>query len=296
MNHKRIIGIACAIVLSVSAFTGCKSTQAPPPAPGQTNVPPLSRFDITNAAIAIEGAAEVATLYAIQENPDTRKYFVAAVTALDLALDGGTISPQEVREAIAQNFEGDAGQEAWLAIVAGLNIYRAYGARVVSERLDQVQYLRPVLMALRTGILHALTGPPAPGGKVAGKECSQFERGEIAVYTGDRTHSKALTVSGKSTIGPAIIASVKTAIEVDEGVFVKVLDVPNKPAGEWNLMASHDGGRTWGVFVGSDGEAYYFDASDLVIATVNTEADPPTRYRFIQGKPAKRFTPKFTFS
>lgn len=293
---KTAITLTLSAIVAIAALTGCTTTNpgtTPPPA--QTNTP-LSRFDITNTAIAIEGAVEVATLYAIQENPETRKYFVAALTALDLALDGGIVDPQEVREAIAQNFSEESAQEAWLAVVAGLNIYRAYGARVVSERLDQVQYLRPVLSALRAGILHGLNGPPVPGGgKVAGKECSRD--GTITVYPGKT--SKALTAPRKSTIGPVIIASVKTAIAIQDGdavTYVKVLDVPEKPAGEWNLMASYDGGRTWGVFVAWDGTAYLFDASDLVIATVNTEADPPARYRFVQGKPSKRLTPKFNFS
>lgn len=144
-----LLAVTCATALS---FTGCVTR---PKDGGNAN----AYINPSNTAVIVEGTVEIATLYAMKQDTNTIQYFLAAASALDLILDNGVVDPQQVRETLAQATAGDSSAETWLVIAAGLNVYRVFAANVVSEKLDQVEYLRPVLIGFRNGIKKGLLGP-----------------------------------------------------------------------------------------------------------------------------------------
>lgn len=154
---KRKFSILAAAIMACGFLaTGCATTGGT----GGGTSTNAATFNVTNAAAVIEIAAESATGIVIRKQPESRQYFAAASVALNLLLADGTFDPQQVRERLAQVIPGEASDETWIAITSALSLYQLYGAAIVSQRLDQIQNLRPILLAFARGIDRGLRDVP----------------------------------------------------------------------------------------------------------------------------------------
>lgn len=159
--------LAISIAIVSLAPTGC-TTSSSVDASGQTNT--VRKVDPVRTANVIAASAETSALIAMRNDAKTRAYFSAATSTISLLLNDGKFDAQAVRESLAQINVGE-NDDTWLAITAGLGIYQIYFGEVVAQRLDQNEYVRPVLQGMRDGFLRALlqdvkpNTPPATAAK-----------------------------------------------------------------------------------------------------------------------------------
>lgn len=134
--------ITLALALSGLLLTGCATT---PGGGSSPNIPQISAV--------VKVAARYGVFYAVRQEPKSREYFTLAETALGALLNSGTFDPVAL-EATLKNIPVNElnSAEALLAVQSALEIYKSTYAEVVSKKLDEVQYLRPILQSLLDGI------------------------------------------------------------------------------------------------------------------------------------------------
>lgn len=167
--HIKITLAALFVAAATFITTGCSTTSGGGTDPGTNAAPSIPSVNVQRTSNAVEVAAETGVMFAIRENPETRQYFTLALTTLDTLLTDAVIDPQRIREALAI-IEAGEDENTWIAVTAGLNIYKLYFGDLVSRGLDSNDYARPVLNALRNGISNGLkvtllNPPPAAAPK-----------------------------------------------------------------------------------------------------------------------------------
>jgi len=157
---KEVAAAAVALLAMVALLgfgAGC-TTATVPGANGQpaTTVPTLD----TNAVITgINAVVPVAVRLAVQKDTNCGPYLKQAAIIFRAAAMRGDFDPLMIQQSLASiSIKELRTDEAALAEQAGLALYQAYVAQVVSAKLDQVVWLRPVLDALSRAIVQGL--PP----------------------------------------------------------------------------------------------------------------------------------------
>lgn len=149
---KKLIGLAGIIaligasaVVTVST-TGCSST-------GTGTNSTVQTLD-TNAVIAgIKAVVPIGVRLACEKDTNAAAYFDQAALIIGAAANNGTFDMQTLTNSLATiSVRELRSQDAILAEEAGLAIYQAFAAQVVTAKLDQVTWLRPVLSALADAI------------------------------------------------------------------------------------------------------------------------------------------------
>jgi hypothetical protein len=168
MNHKRTRVFICATaaaLLSVSFLgTGCVGPNSGTAGGTVTNTTPS--INVARAANAVDIAAESGAIYLLSKKPEARPYLIVAVDAINSAIGAKAIDPQVLRESLAQLVDSE-DPDVWIAITAGLNIYRLYVGDIVARGIDPNGYALPVLTALSAGMLRGInTVPPPPAQSV----------------------------------------------------------------------------------------------------------------------------------
>lgn len=161
MKHRILSALAAlSIIAAASISTGCKTSSGGTAPPASTNTP---NANLERTRVAVEVAAETGVIFLLKEKPEARPYIVVAIDAINTAVGNKAVDPQVLRESLAQLIESD-DPDIWIAVTAGLNLYRLYFAGVLTDRLDQNQYALPVLNALAVGMLRGIsaTAPPIP--------------------------------------------------------------------------------------------------------------------------------------
>lgn len=114
----------------------------------------------TNLAPAIKVAVLVGSTYALREHPEWRPHFEAAAQELAIIETAPQIDFTTVLAIITRlpvrELQSD---DARLAIIGATILLSTYGEQAIS--LDQLQELRPIVTALRSGIELALDHPVA---------------------------------------------------------------------------------------------------------------------------------------
>ena len=134
--------ILSAIGLSVLLLTGCVTTPT-----GQRQLDPQ------RTAAVIKTIVPPATRYAIAKEPQCRQWLVDVKVAICTLSESGKVTPDDLKTAVASTGINEIQTpESQAAIQAVYGIYEAYFADVTAQKLDQVQWLSPVLNAICDGL------------------------------------------------------------------------------------------------------------------------------------------------
>jgi hypothetical protein len=147
------IGSMIALTLIMPIITtGCKTTAVV--TNNTTNT--VVTFDLQTATNLINGVASLGVYTATQPgtgNPALVPYFRLAAATIGGLTDANTFDPNTIETALTKlSISGLNTEYGVLAIKAALLIYQTAFASVVSQQLDQVTYLKPILMSLTEGI------------------------------------------------------------------------------------------------------------------------------------------------
>jgi hypothetical protein len=96
---------------------------------------------------------------AVTKRPELREDFNLAANAIDGLLLAGDFNAQSLREVLAQ-IDVKPDEDIWLIAETFLEAYDVFAADVVTQKLDAVQWLAPILRGVRDG-LRSATSPPA---------------------------------------------------------------------------------------------------------------------------------------
>lgn len=140
--------------IGVIFLSGCTTTTTTTPA-GQTVT--TTMLD-TNAVIsAIQNVVPAAVKAAVNKDPNCGPYLKQVAVLFRAAAMRGDFDPKMIQDSLSQiSIKELRTDEAALAEQAALGLYQAFAAQVVSQKLDQVVWLRPVLDALSRAIVAGL--------------------------------------------------------------------------------------------------------------------------------------------
>ena len=148
--------IILSLIAVCSLLSGCV-TSSTPKAPGPVV---QSNWDSQKTAIVVQVAAQVATHFAIQKEPDAVPYLKAAVIAINLAANNGQVDPAQLRETLlAIKVNEIHSNDAIVGIDAALQLYQIAFGEAVTSKLDQAATMKPILLALAAGIQSAIDLP-----------------------------------------------------------------------------------------------------------------------------------------
>lgn len=147
-----VIGFA---LVCVTLLTGCMTATN---ADGTTQ----RKVDPVRMSQALQVAAEMGVIIALQENPDLRSDFETAVSAVDGLLSTNNFDPQALREVLAQHIDVPADSQVWLTFSAASALYRVFLSDVTIQGLDQTTYVSPALRGIVAGLRSGLKLVPPP--------------------------------------------------------------------------------------------------------------------------------------
>lgn len=166
MRNRRLLPIfamalaICATAVIPIASTGCKTvTTQVVDANGVTNQVSKSELDPIRTSEAIRTIVSTAVPFAIEKDAHAIAYFRGATIVLRAAAEGGRYDPDALQATLNTiSVKEVRSPEAKACINAALGIYRAYFGEAVNAKLDQNEWVKPVLLALANGINDGL--PP----------------------------------------------------------------------------------------------------------------------------------------
>lgn len=150
-----------AVVMALFVITagifgpGCKTVQTPNP-DGTTNSSVV--FDPVAAQATVASIAEIGTYMAVRDNPQSAKYLSLAVVTINSFVQEGQFDPAEIeRKLVALKIDGLEDPYAVMGVRAALIFYKNAYASVVAQKLDKAGNLKPILVALSSGISAGLS-------------------------------------------------------------------------------------------------------------------------------------------
>lgn len=177
------VGAAVALLACCTvAITGCKSTSVVTTTPQvftnstgtvttnlvtTTNV--TRTLDIVLTTNTINLIAPLAVSQAVTLAPQSRQYIADAATAINTFIGGSDYTPAALDVALSQIPSKELqNPQAIAAINSVVGLYESAYAQVVEQKLNQVNYLVPILRAISAGITQGLATtaappPPLPG-------------------------------------------------------------------------------------------------------------------------------------
>lgn len=160
---KHLNKILAATLLLAIILAGCTTIKTVTTAPdGSTVTNSTSAFDVTKAVNAINIGVPASVRLAVAKYPQAAPYLRDTVTAIRLFTSGSTYDPAALHAAIATTGIRelkDPDLQAAIDVFAGL--YKGFYGDVVTQKLDQVKSLLPILNAIADSIEQALP-PIAP--------------------------------------------------------------------------------------------------------------------------------------
>jgi hypothetical protein len=152
--------LAVGLIAGCLSQTGCKSVQTVTTDPnGNVVTNAVVVFDPIAAQATISGIAELGVYLAVQQDPSTAAYFKLAVVTLNGLANANTFDPAAIEKALNDlAIKELKNPYAIVGVRAALIFYKNAFSTVVSEKLDQVQNLKPMLLALSGGISSGLSG------------------------------------------------------------------------------------------------------------------------------------------
>lgn len=161
---KNLISISIAAVLWLLLTTGCTTTQQITHWPdGTSTTNAVKQLDPQKTASAIRFIIPSAVTIAVAHEPSAREYIAKAQVAICFAASAGQTSPDQLKAAVnATGVREIQTPEAQTAITAVYGIYEAYYGDVIAQKLDQNQWLIPVLRAICDGLTEGLANAPVP--------------------------------------------------------------------------------------------------------------------------------------
>lgn len=151
MKKFNVLDIGLIVLICATLFllpTGCK-TVTTTDASGVTTT--STQLDPVRTSAAIHAILEPGVALAIEKEPKTVTYFSVASIVLHTALNDGTFDPDKLQAELAKSLPNVSElqtPEVKAAIQATMGLYRAYFADVVTAKVDQVTWLKPVLTAV----------------------------------------------------------------------------------------------------------------------------------------------------
>lgn len=146
---KRMSAIALICGLSFG-LTGCVTPQNPTGtvAIGGVNIDPAATGN------AVQIAAKLGAMAAIQSNPDSRQFFQISVGVIDAAIATGDYNPTNLQSSL----EAATGDTIVAESIAdALSLYQDFFGKVTSSKLSsQSPYTVPVLTGLAAGLQQAV--------------------------------------------------------------------------------------------------------------------------------------------
>lgn len=144
------IFILCAFMAcGICAFTGCKTATNPT---GVVQVGGVT-LDPVATGHAVQVAAKLGGIAAIQQKPEIRPYFLDASVAINAALASGNVTPDDVSATL-----GLVTQDkfALAATADALQLYADFYGTLVKDKIDgKSPYTIPVLTGLSAGLKQA---------------------------------------------------------------------------------------------------------------------------------------------
>lgn len=132
---------------------GCATTGSNPKLP----VTEDQQRHAAQAATVVETSAQLGTYYAVRQDANARAYFEAADVVLGILINSGTFEPKSVQDALKNiSVRELRSEEVSLAVAAAVALYGNFFGEAVTAKLDQNVYVKPVLVALRNGIVRGL--------------------------------------------------------------------------------------------------------------------------------------------
>ncbi len=154
---KKLITIL-GIALAAMVIVGCSTTEKVITLPdGSTATNTTTRLDPVRTSNAIKAILPTAVTFAISQEPSSRVYIEKAQLAVCATASAGKFSPDELKAAIeATGVKEIQTPEVQTAIQAIYGIYQAYYGDVVAAKLNQNEWLVPVLSAICDGLRDGL--------------------------------------------------------------------------------------------------------------------------------------------
>ena len=155
-----LLVLAASLTIGLLTQSGCKTVTTITTDPNGNQVTnAVVVFDPIAAQNAISGIAELGVYLAVKQDTNTIAYFQLAATTINGLANAGQFDPVKIEQELnALNVNGLSGPYAQLGVRAALIFYKTAFATVLSEKLDQVKNLKPILLALSGGITSGLSG------------------------------------------------------------------------------------------------------------------------------------------
>lgn len=118
-------------------------------------------LDIALTTNTINIIVPLAVTEAVIQAPQSRQYLTDAATAINVFLGGNNYTPAALDAALGQiNSKALQNPQTLAAINSAVGLYEASYAQVVEQKLNQVNYLVPILHAIANGITAGLAATP----------------------------------------------------------------------------------------------------------------------------------------
>jgi hypothetical protein len=139
--------------LAAGLSTGCKTTATTTVSGGVTNTVQTTSLDPERTAGVIQALVPAGVALAAEKDTNSIAYFRASSILLHALVDNGATDPAQVKATLDTiSVKELRTPEAAAVTQAALGIYQAYFADVVARKLDNNQWLVPVLTAIAEGI------------------------------------------------------------------------------------------------------------------------------------------------
>ena len=145
---KKITTLILTACFAVTMLTGCKTTS------GGTTVDPVATGAMVQA-LATAGAS-----FAVTKDKNAEGYLKAAAIICRTAANSGQYDPVEIQKVIDKMTVNELQTpEIKACLVAVFGVYKSYWGAAVSQKLDQAQWVKPVLLGIADGIDVGVTIP-----------------------------------------------------------------------------------------------------------------------------------------
>jgi len=154
MNKIILVSILTLSVGALGLLTpGCTTTSKQVVTNGVTNTVQVTQLDAQKTADAIAVVLPAGVAFAVARDANTAAYFHAAAIVFAAAVENGQYDPKAIETTLSTiSIKELRTPEAKAAIEAGLAIYRSYFGEIISQKLEQATWVKPVLLALAEGI------------------------------------------------------------------------------------------------------------------------------------------------
>jgi hypothetical protein len=139
---KKFLNTFATLGAALSLLVGCATINSLTPAQ-------ISQIGVVITQVADEGA-----IYAIQQSPSSKAYFVASIPVLDNFANGTDLSPSALQAALA-NTSLATNQWVNLAITAVITAYDFSYSQYISGQLTNVPAAKTWIVAVETGFKEA---------------------------------------------------------------------------------------------------------------------------------------------